>query len=238
VNKIYTERKILVGALIGGALAGGYFVWRTFKTLGRPAHARATIIVTIIVALLSFGLILTVDSIPSYFIPALHLGITFGVIQGYLSESIHAYLAASKPVYGWTNTILISIAAAAVSVGVIVLPTLLVPGAEPITKYYGDLRHEIKYDPENLSEIEIDRLAGSLTQAGYFDEVQPKTIDASKSGERYVLNLYCNETIRTDPQAKTPFEELRSDVQRSFPHNPIVFDLVIGTPENRVTRLE
>lgn len=101
-----------------------------------------------------------------------------------------------------------------------------------------DLRHEIQYDPENLSEPEIDRLAGSLTQAGYFDEVQPKTIDASKSGERYVLNLYCNETIRTDPQAKTPFEELRSDVQRSFPHNPIVFDLVIGTPENRVTRLE
>jgi hypothetical protein len=239
MDKIYTERKILVGVLIGGALAGGYLFWRTFKSLGESTKAKAAIIVTGIVALVSFGLIFTIESIPTLLFPAVHLGITTGVLRAYLSEPIHAYLAASKPVYGWANTMLVSIVSLAITVAILATPILLYPSSRaPAAKQYGSLRHEVQYDPSNISEPEVDRLANALTMSGFFDDVQQKTIDASRSGERYVLTFYCNETIRTDPEAIAPFAGLRNDMQQSFPDDPLIFDLVIGTPENLVKRLE
>lgn len=239
MQRIYTEPKFLVGVLIGGALAAGYFFWRTFKALGEASHAKAAIIVAGIVTLLSFGLILTIESIPVFLIPALHLGITAGVLRGYLSEPIRAHLAASKPVYSWANTMLVSIASLAVTIAFIATPIFFYPSSyAPAVKQYESLRHEVQYDPSNIGEPEVDALANSLTRLGFFDDFQQKTIDASKSGERYVLAIYCNETIRTDPEAIAPFADLRAQMQQSFPYNPLVFDLVIGTPENVVKRLE
>ena len=83
----------------------------------------------------------------------------------------------------------------------------------------------------------MDSIANALTKWTYFDDEVKKSVDVRKSGDRHVLSLYCNESIRTDPQAVKPFEELLRDMQISFPNNPVTFELVIGTSENVVKRI-
>jgi hypothetical protein len=77
----------------------------------------------------------------------------------------------------------------------------------------------------------------ALVGAGFFDHEKQKTVDAIKEGDRYILNMYCNETAR-DPEFIELVKGLREEVQGSFPNNPIVIDLVIGTSDNRIARIE
>lgn len=242
-KRIYTERKILMGVLIGGPLAGGYFLWRDFKALDRPTHAIIAAIGSLIVAFASFGLLFLLPDtrrLPTFLIPALHIGLAIGVIKGYLAEAIDSHVQAARPVFGWGNMILVAILFLVLTVIPIfglgyVMPNLFDATA---TRYYGRLKHEVQFDKGNISELEVNRIAGALSSAGFFDDELQKTVDAAKTGNRYVITTYCNETIRTDPEAMQPFTQLRNDVQKSFPNNAVVFDLVIGTPDNLVKRLE
>lgn len=85
---------------------------------------------------------------------------------------------------------------------------------------------------------EVDRLGSALTSAGFFDQALQKTIDANKDGNRFILNMYCTESARSDPEFIDLVRVLREDVQSFFPSNPIVIDLIIDTPDNRIARIE
>jgi hypothetical protein len=108
---------------------------------------------------------------------------------------------------------------------------------ETVTKSYGRMRHEVQFDSGNISETEVDQIADALTTTGFFDNELQKVVDISKQGNRYVVSIYCNDSIR-DPRATAPFMELHKNVQALFPSNPITFDLVVGTPENIAQRIE
>ena len=49
---LYTAKKIATGVFVGGPVAGGYYFWRTFKTVGLRTHAVAAIFVTAALLLL------------------------------------------------------------------------------------------------------------------------------------------------------------------------------------------
>ena len=239
-ERIYTERKILTGVLLGGPLAGGYYFWRTFKTLGLSRQAKIAPIagVVLLVLIYSTAFIPPLDRIPNFVSYGLQIGLTYGIYRGFVAERVVSYLQRDGRLFGWGNTLL---------VGAICLVLTLIPAVaifysiggfqSPSVRYYGSLRHEIQYDSSNITPAEIDSIAKALTKAGFFDTEQQKTVDAAKDGDRYVLNLYCNESAR-DPEFISIAKGLRDEVQRAFPNNHIVIDLVIGTPDTRIARLE
>ncbi len=106
-----------------------------------------------------------------------------------------------------------------------------------IARYYGPLKHEVVFDPSNLTNAEVDQIGYALNSAGFFDDVQTKSVDAEKTDERFIITIYSNESAR-DTEFLELCKTLRSDVQKSFPTNPIVIDVVIDTPQNRIARLE
>ncbi|MEK7855607.1 MAG: hypothetical protein AAB288_05925, partial [Acidobacteriota bacterium] len=75
-EKIYTERRILTGVLLGGSVAGAYYFWHTFRALGKPRHAFAALIVAAAVLIVTFGslLIPLLDQIPNAVFHALQVG--------------------------------------------------------------------------------------------------------------------------------------------------------------------
>jgi len=235
-QKIYTERQIQAGTFLGGPLAAGFLLSHNFKAFNEELKARNSLIISIVVTILLFGglmLIPRVEKIPNYVIPIFYTGTTIGLVQIFQSQKIRGY---SGPIHTWVNTI-------AVSVGLIVLTLLPVFGlgyyldSTKTEKTYGRLQHDISFDQSNISVAEVDSIATALTKWTYFDDAVKKSVDVRKSGDRYVLSLYCNDSIRTDPEAVKPFEELLRGMQISFPNNPITFELVVGTPDNVVRRI-
>jgi len=240
-ENIYTERQILTGVLIGGPLAGGYYFWRTLNAFGKPNLALLAVITAVAVLAISFGsnFIPVLDRLPNFVFYALQIGLVLGITRGYLLNDMTQHIAAGKAVYGWGNTIIVAIISMVITLVPILAFLYLGPGSfdRTTTRSYGKLKHEIVFDSGNITELEVGRIASALTSAGFFDEEMQKTVDAEKSNDRFIITMYCNETAR-DPEFIELSKTLRSDVQKLFPANPIVIDLVIGTPENRITRLE
>jgi hypothetical protein len=240
IESIYTEKKTLVGVALGGPLAGAYYFWRTFKTLGMPRAALASpiiaglLLVVIFVAALTPGL----DRIPNFVFWGAQFGLTYGGYRGYLAPYVQEHLREGKPQVGWLTTIVIALVSMAATLGTMLTVLYLAGGfGQQTFKTFGSLRHEIAYSESNISPEEVDRLGSALTSSGFFDQEQQKTVDASKDGDRYILNIYCNESVR-EPEAMEYMRGFRRELQESFPSNPIVLDLVIGTPDNRIARIE
>lgn len=240
-GQIYTERKTVVGVFLGGPIAGAYYFRQTFKTLGMPT---AAVLAPIVAALI---LIVTVvssfvppfDRVPNVVFWGVQVGLTYGLYRGYLADSVEEHLSQGNAEFGWGNTVTIAVASMVLTLGIL-FGILYFSGAfsGPAVSYFGTLRHEIVYDEKNITVGEIDRLGSALTSAGFFDQALQKTIDATKDGDRIILNMYCAETARSDPEFIDLVTVLREDVQHFFPSNPIVIDLIIDTPDNRIARIE
>lgn len=237
-QKVYTERQIQAGTFLGGPLAAGYLLSQNFEAFNEKSKARNSIIISIAVTVLLFGglmLVPSVENIPNYLIPVVYTGITIGIVKAFQERKIREHTGLIR---SWTNTI-------AVSVGLLMLTLIPVFGfgyyldsTTTVTeKTYGRLQHDISFDKTNISEEEVDSIATALTKWTYFDDEVKKSVDVRKIRDRYVLSLYCNDSIRTDSQAVRLFEQLLRDMQISFPNNPITFELVVGTPENVVKRI-
>lgn len=240
-DKIYTERKILAGVLLGGSVAGAYYFWHTFRALGKPRHAIAAVIVAAAVLIVTFASIFVpvLDKVPNAVFHGLQSGIALGSIRAYLSTEIDAHIAGGKTVYGWGNTILVAIVSMIITLGPLLAFLYISPATfdNSTTRYYGRLKHEIVFDPSNLNELEVGRIAAALTSTGYFDEEKQKTVDAAKSGNRFIITVYCNNDARA-PETIELYKMWRSELQESFPSNPIVIDMVVGTTDDRIARLE
>jgi len=241
-ERVYTERKILIGVLLGGSLAGAYYFWRTFNALGKPKYATAALVTASVVftATIVTVFIPALDRIPQFVFWGTQIGLVYGAIRGTdLNTILNERVATGGSVYGWGNTIVVAIISLVVTLGVLASTFFISPFSfdRTTTKRFGTLQHEIVYDPGNISELDIGRLASALTTTGFFDDEVQKTIDAARSDNRFVITVYCNESAR-DPEAIAFYKEFRSELQKLFPSDPIVIDMVIGTPDNRIARLE
>jgi hypothetical protein len=239
-DAIYTERKAVVGVAIGGPLAGAYYFWRTLSTLGRPGQAVLVAVGAFVLLSVTFAtaFVPPLDRIPSFAFWAIQIGLTYGLYSGLLASDVAEHLESGKPAFGWPNTLAVAAIALVITAGAIVL-LLYTMGAFTghSTRYYGKLQHEIVFDETNISVAEIDRLAIALETAGFFDYELQKTVDAAEVRGRYILTLYVTEDA-AEAEFLELVKELRSDVQRSFPGKRIVIDLVVGTPDKRIARIE
>src|SRR3989338_3835782 len=76
-KKFYSKMWIVIGTLIGGPLAGCYYLSRNFKSLGNSVLAKTALLTGIYSTLLVFGLVVLIpkslsDRIPSYTIPLVY----------------------------------------------------------------------------------------------------------------------------------------------------------------------
>jgi hypothetical protein len=234
-ERIYTERKIVAGVAIGGPLAGGYYFWRTFNALGMPKQALWCAVgsVAVLAICISFAFIPGLDR-TNGLAWALQIGLTYGVTQSLLKESLAAHIADGKPVFGWGNTILVGVIFLVITVGPFLVPSIF---DTSVVRYYGRLQHEIHYVPGELRPAEVDRVADALTATTFFDEQQRKFVDLSQSGRTLTITISCSEEARSQ-EAIDVFRQLRHDLQQKFSDKQIVIDMVVATTGDRIARLE
>ncbi len=118
-ERIYTERKMLVGVAIGGPLAGGYYFWRTLNVLGKPRFAVGAAVAAIVIFAIAIGsgFIPVLDRLPNFVFYAIQFGLVYAVTRGYILTEISEHIAEGKAVYGWGNTILVAVISMVVTLG-------------------------------------------------------------------------------------------------------------------------
>lgn len=230
-HEIYTERQIQAGTFLGGPLVVGYFFAQNFKVFNEKNKARNSLIISVAATVLLFiglWIIPGIERIPNALIPIINGVIALGLVRTFQSDRIREY---AGPVHTWINTLVVSFGLMVVTL-IPVVGLALYATSSITEKTYGRMQHDVSFDKSNISEAEVDSIAAALRKWTYFDDEVKKSVDVRKDGDTFVLSLYCNDSIRTDSEATKPFRELQSEMQTSSPSNPIVLDLVIGTPDN------
>ncbi|MFT3745635.1 MAG: hypothetical protein QM785_15275 [Pyrinomonadaceae bacterium] len=233
---------MLVGAAIGGPLALAYYLAKTLRALGRSNLAIGLGIALplgLLVLVFASAVIPGLDNIPDPFWYLSQFGILVGFTRGYIFTSFKAYLAEGKPIYSWGNTLLVAVVSMAISLALIAAFYIIVSNIyiEMPKVTYGKLEHEIYYDPATIKKPELDRLAKALTETNFFDEEVKKSIQVSRSNNTYIIAIFFSPDANR-PDVIAPYRELRTELQKDFPVNKIVIDMVVDTAENRFARLE
>lgn len=112
------------------------------------------------------------------------------------------------------------------------------PKVETQMKSYGDMHHEVTFDRNNITEEEVDYLADGLTKANFFDNAATKFVYIKKIHKTVELSISVNPLITGNPPAMRAFVDLRKQMQKLFPNNKIVINLVVYKFDNVLARLE
>lgn len=243
-EKVYKDREIWVGTLLGGTLTAGYMVAENYKAFGETGKVRKTWFITIATTAILFLVLFFapyVDRLPNHLFSLVCAGIIIVLAQLFQGEKINAHIRAGGRIQSWWKTLGVGFIGLAVTL-IPILGIAMIEGftanANVTTKTYGTLKHEILFERDNITEAEVNKIGNGFTQTNFFDKEKQKFVDVKKVSNSYEIALYCNDSIKTDTESNVYFNNLRNDMQKLFPDNKIIFNLVIDTPENIVKRLE
>ena len=107
-RKVYKDKEIWVGSLLGGTLAAGYMVAENFKALGEPEKVRKTWFVTIAATVFLFYLIFFapyLDRIPNNIFTLVWTAIIVVTAQIFQGEKIREYIRLGGQVQSWWKTL-------------------------------------------------------------------------------------------------------------------------------------
>lgn len=110
--KIYKDKAIGVGALLGGPLVAGYLIAENFKAFKDPDKAKKAWIYATIACILIFGGIFLIPEnikIPNQVIPITYTLIAYYLVQHFQGQNIITHLNSGGEFFSWWRTIAIGL---------------------------------------------------------------------------------------------------------------------------------
>jgi hypothetical protein len=242
-QKIYKDRAIYVGTFIGGPLVAGYLIAENFRVFNEPNKAKKAWIYAIGATIIVFGgvfLIPNVDKVPRQVIPLIYTWIAYYLVKHYQGANINAHINAAGKVYNWWRTLGIALIGLLITLTAVFSVVYFSDKAtnNETVKTYGVLQHEIHFDKSNISEKTIDKIAEGLTVNTFFDSAQKKEVYVKLIGRNYELSIPCDQSIMSHPEIIAVLAQLRDNMQKMFPANKIVLNLVGDSLDNVIKRLK
>lgn len=244
-QKVYKDRTIWVGSFLGGPLTAGYLIAENFKTFGETDKTKKAWFYTIIATIIIFGGVFLIPedfNVPNIIIPLIYSAIAYFIVQHFQGANIKEHIRAGGRLFTWWRTIGISIVGLLITAipifGIALLSSESISNASLTTKTYGIMKHEIAFNQSNISEREVDKIADGLIRTTFFDEAKTKYVVAEKVGNGYELSISVVDGVATNPQALQHFIALKTDLQKFFPNNKIILELIVGNLDNVIKRIE
>ena len=243
-QKIYKDRAIWVGTFLGGPLTAGYLIAENFKAFDQSDKANKTWIYAIIATIIIFGGAFMIPdniNVPNQIIPFIYTAIAYLLVQHFQGQNITKHLDSGGQLYSWWRTIAVSIIGFLItSIPIFAFAVLSdsIDNASISTKTYGVMKHEIAFDSNNIKETVVDELADGFIQTTFFDQEVTKYVYVEKVNNTFELSLSVVDGIANDNQALQTLINLRTDLQKIFPDNKIIFKLVVDNLNNVIKTIE
>lgn len=244
-KKIYKEREIWVGTLLGGTLAAGYMAAENYRAFGETDKARRTWVVTAAATAFIFYVSFFapyIDRLPSQLFSLVCAGFVIALVQVYQGERIRAHVRGGGEIQNWWKTVGVSIAGSAVTVALmfgIAYVVSVVQEYNVVSKTYGKMQHTVYYDKSNISEGEVDQIANAAVSSNLFLDSSGKWFAyARKVDTDYEISLSVSRPTLSDADYLKFLKEERGYMQAHFPNNKIIINLVEGDFSKIEKRIE
>jgi hypothetical protein len=242
-QKIYRDKSIWLVAFFGGPLAAGYIIAENFKAFNEPQKAKKTWIVTVLTTILIFVCVFSIPDdvkLPNQLIPIIYTAIAYALMQHLQGQRILSHINSGGQLFGWGRTICVGLIGLVITLATILIIAFMAGdfSNSVTTKTYGIMKHEISFEKDNISELEIEKIADGFIKTGFFDQAVTKYVYAKKNGNNYEISISVVEGVENDSEALEPFIELRNDLQTFFVDSKITFNLIVDDLDNVVKQLK
>lgn len=244
-RKAFKEKAIWIGTFLGGPLVAGYLLSENFKTFNQTDKVKPTWIITIITTILIFILAFLIPeniNIPNQLFPIAYSVIAYGLYKKYQEKDFDTFIKHGGLTHNWWKVIgisLISLLITVLSLFAIIFVSDSIQQENISTKTYGLVaKHEIDFNRENISEIEVDKIADGLRETGFFDMSVPKYVFVKKTENKYEISISVINGIENDNEALKHFVDLRKQLDSFFPNKKIEIKLTVDYLDNVVKTLK
>lgn len=237
-KKIYKERAIWMGSFLGGPLVAGYLIAENFKAFDKKTWALKTWIFTILATILIFGCIFyipNIDNLPKQSIVFIYTIIAYLIVKKFQGKDIEKHIDFGGHTHKLWRVVIISLLGTIVTI-IPIIGYVYLTDTET-TKTYGSLKHEIVYDKNDFTELEIDRLASGFISTNFFDDSFKKTIYIKREDNDYIFSIPIKEGFEKNNEFLQFFVSLKDELQTFSPLNKISIYLVVDDLNNVVYRI-
>jgi len=243
MKKVYSHKQIVIATLLGGPLAAGYTMARNFSAFGEKKNAlRAlaiSIIFTIFIGLLLYFIPDSEYKVPRHLIPVLYTLATYFFVTRFQAEKISDFTHKAGDFHSSGRTVVVMLLA----VSITILPLFFVDHViekssiiETSVRYFGGL-NQIRYEPENISAAEVDKIGEALIKTDFFAANANEFVFVKKSGNSFELFCMFGHGFNVSDNDDF-FTPLRKDIQKFFPENKIIVNVVDGSLNNILLKIE
>ena len=249
-GKVYTELAVRVGTFLGGPLMAGYLIAENYKTFGETKNVQKTWLISIFVtlSLLTATYFLSeLGNMADRIIPISYILIANFLVKSLQSQKINNHLNAGGQKYAMGRTIGISLVSLCITLSPIIYIVYLTDFGnivetdhvkENSIKTYGQMKHTISFEKDNITEPEVDRIANTLTNTNFFDEAMQKNIFVKKSEAEYDLYIPTTSGTWNNDDALNVFKTLKNAAQDQFHDKKIVINLCDKTVDSVKKRID
>jgi hypothetical protein len=223
-NGIFTKNNIWVGTMLGGPLAGGYYLYRNFKIFNNSLNAKLSLLLSILITIFLLFVANSIpENVPRSLIPVIYTGIIYIIATYSQGKTIDEYIEQKKELAGWRKTIVISLVCLFITAGLYFIPKTAsyykhtidnVPELDTATvsKDYGI--QKIYFNGDLLNEEDIDKTADILYDFGIFND--NLTVFVYINNEDDIFTIYFKSVL-----LRRGIEKLYGKLQEEFPDKKI-----------------
>ena len=163
------------------------------------------------------------------------------MMQRYQGEKIKSHTESGGATYKWYRVFWIGIVGGlltALPVLVVYDGVELINGSQASSKTFGALKHQIDYNKANISDAEIDKIGKGLEEVTFFDGNIKKYTYVTKEDNTYLISVSFDRQAAENPGVISEFELMRDDMQKLIPDKKIRINLVSGSVDSIIKRIE
>lgn len=217
-NKYFSIRAISIATYLGGPLVGGILVSLNFKRFQQKEKAYWALIISFLATVVLMWTIFQVpenilERIPNFLLPLIYTPIVVFIAEKQQKQEIQKLAEQEAEKEPWWKAVGVGLLGTALTLAVV----FQLASSEPLLpgeKYlYGELKHEIYYQGENIDEALLDRLGFGLEIAGYFSNEFTQVAHIEEGQTRYICSIYVDETLWEDKQVLEQLREFKKNLE-------------------------
>ncbi|PLX01633.1 MAG: hypothetical protein C0595_13910 [Marinilabiliales bacterium] len=218
MKKYFTEKQINLSTFIGGPLAGGLMLYRSFRKLKKKEEARIVISTMVLLTTIFWVLMFNVENeiigkLSGIIVTGIFVGLSSFTYRKFLKNRINEeFEEGAKKASSWF-ILPYSLGGILISIAILFLIGMNQAPFKGDVTTYGVTNNEIYYDKGNIGLESLNKIAGVLRRYGYFGDDQQNSVRAEKVDNLMKVTVLINESFVDKPEIIEALKEMKSSMQ-------------------------
>lgn len=221
MKKYFTEKQINISTFLGGPLAGGLMLYRSFRKLGNKEESMIVLSTMVLLTIILWVVLFNMEdeklaNILGLIVTGIFVGLSSFTYKKFLKKRIESEIEDGAQKASSWFILPYSLGGLIISVAILLLIGMNQAPFKGDVTTYGVTNNEIYYDKGNIGLESLNKIAGVLRRYGYFGDDQQNSVRAEKVDNLMKVTVLINESYVDKPEIIEALKGMKSSMQATL----------------------